>query len=106
MWVVKSYLQQCGVNFDQTFAAVVKPMAFRTLFAVVAFFNLDIEQMDVKTAFLYGLIYQLVYIDISKRSKMESNQNMVYKLLKALYNLKQLPRLWYERFSDFFLQKT
>lgn len=33
-WVVKGYLQQFGVDFDQTFAAVVKPMAFRVLFAV------------------------------------------------------------------------
>lgn len=42
-WVVKGYLQQFGVDFDQTFAAVVKPMAFRVLFAIAAFFDLDIE---------------------------------------------------------------
>ena len=50
-WVVKGYLQQVGVDFDQTFAAVVKPMAFRILFAITAFYNLDIEQMDVKLLF-------------------------------------------------------
>ncbi len=55
-WVVKGYLQQFEVDFDQTFAAVVNPMAFRVLFAIAAFFDLDIDQMDVKTAFLYGLI--------------------------------------------------
>ena len=71
--VVKSYLQQFGVNFDQTFAVVVKPMAFRVLFAIAAFFNLDIKQMDVKTAFLYGLIDQLVYVNILKGSETESN---------------------------------
>lgn len=54
-WVVKDYLQQFGVDFDQSFAAVVKPMAFKVLFAIAAFLNLDIDQMDVKTAFLYGL---------------------------------------------------
>lgn len=53
---MKGYLQQFEVDFDQTFAAVVKPMAFRVLFAIAAFFDLDIDQMDVKTAFLYGLI--------------------------------------------------
>ena len=104
-WVVKGYLQQFGVDFDQTFAAVVKPMAFRVLFAVAAFLDLDIEQMDVKTAFLYGLIDQLVYVDIPKGSETESNRDMVCKLLKALYGLKQSPRLWYERLSDFLLQK-
>ncbi len=51
-WVVKGYLQQFGIDFDQTFAAVVKPMAFRVLFAIAAYYDLDIDQMDVKTAFL------------------------------------------------------
>lgn len=104
-WVVKGYLQQFGVDFDQTFAAVVKPMAFQVLFAIAAFFDLDIEQMDVKTAFLYGLIDQLVYVDIPRGSETEANCNMVCKLLKALYGLKQSPQLWYERLSNFLLQK-
>ena len=80
-------------------------MAFRVQFAVAAFFDLDIEQMDVKTAFLYGLIDQLVYVDIPKGSETEANRNMVCKLLKVLYGLKQSPRLWYERLSGFLLQK-
>lgn len=104
-WVVKGYLQQFGVDYDQTFAAVVKPMAFRVLFAIAAFFDLDIDQMDVKTAFLYGLIDQLVYVEIPKGTESEDNRNMVCKLLKALYGLKQSPRLWYERLSTFLLQK-
>ncbi len=70
------------------FAAVVKPVAFRVLYAIAAFFDLDIDQMDVKTAFLYGLIDQLVYVEISKGTKSVSNRNMVCKLLKALYGLK------------------
>ncbi len=55
-WVVKGYLQQFGVDFDQTFAEVVKPMAFQAMFAIAAYYYLDIDQMDVKTDFLYGLI--------------------------------------------------
>lgn len=61
-WVMRGYLQQFGIDFDQTFAAVVKPMAFRVLFAIAAYYDLDIDQMDVTTAFLYGLIDQLVYV--------------------------------------------
>ncbi len=104
-WVVKGYLQQFGVDFDQTFAAVVKPMAFRVLFAIAAYYDLDIDQMDVKTAFLYGLIDQLIYVKIPKGTETEANKNMVCKLLKALYGLKQSPRLWYERLSGFLLEK-
>ena len=55
-WVIKGYLQQYGVDYNQTFAAVVKPIAFRALFTIAAYHNLKIEQMDVKTAFLYGPI--------------------------------------------------
>ena len=104
-WVIKGYLQQFGVDFDQTYASVVKPMAFRTLFALAAFFDLDIDQMDVKTAFLYGLIDQLIYMEIPKGTETEATKNMVCKLLKAIYGLKQSPRLWYERFSAFLLEK-
>lgn len=44
------------------FAAVVKPMAFRVLFTIAAYYNLDIDQINVKTAFLYRIIDQLVYM--------------------------------------------
>lgn len=64
-------------------------MAFQVLFAIVAFFDLNIDQIDVKTSFLYGLINQLVYVDIPKGSETEANQNIVCKLLKILYGLKQ-----------------
>lgn len=61
--------------------------------------------MDVKTAFLYGLIDQLVYVDILRGSETEATRNMVCKLLKALYGLRQSSRLWYERLANFLLQK-
>lgn len=61
--------------------------------------------MDVKTAFLYGLIDQLIYVEIPKGTETEETKNMVCKLLKALYGLKQSPRLWYERLSAFLLEK-
>lgn len=90
---------------NQTFAAVVKPLAFRVLFAIAAFYDLDIDQMDVKTAFLYGLIDQLIYVEMPRGTEIDANKNMVCKLLKALYGLKQSPRLWYERFPSFLLEK-
>lgn len=61
-WIVRGYLQQFGVNFNQTYTAVIKPLVFRVQFAVVAYYDLDIDQMDIKIAFLYDLIDQLVYI--------------------------------------------
>lgn len=54
--MVKGYLQQFEVDFDQTFTAIVKSMAFKVFFAIAAFFNFEIDQIDIKTAFFYGLI--------------------------------------------------
>lgn len=59
--------------------------------------------MDVKIAFFYGFINQLIYMEILKRTKIEATKNMVYKLFKALYDLKQSLCLWYERLSAFLL---
>lgn len=80
-------------------------MAFRALFALAAFYDRDIDQIDVKTAFLYSLIDQLIYVEVPKGTESESNRNMVCKLFKALYGLKQSPRLWYEVLSTFLLEK-
>lgn len=100
-WVVKDYLQQFEVNFDQTFAAVVKPMAFRVLFAIT-FFDLDIDQIDVKTAFLYGFIDQFIYIEILKGIETEANYNIICKLLKSLYGPNNSPASGIKDLQTFF----
>lgn len=64
-------------------------MVFKTLFALAAFFHLNIDLVDVKIAFLYDLINQLIYIEISKGTETEATKNMVCKLLNSLYGLKQ-----------------
>lgn len=87
-WVVQGYLQQFRIDFNQTFAAVVKSIAFKVLFAITAYYNLDIDQIDIKTCFLYEVIDQLVYIEILKGSEIMANKRMIYKLLKAFYKLK------------------
>lgn len=49
-WVVKAYLQKASINCDPTFVEIIRFMAFWALFAVAAFYDLDINQMVVKTA--------------------------------------------------------
>ena len=102
--VVKGYLKQFGVDFDQTFAVAGKPMAFRDLFPIAVVYDLDIDQMDVKTAFLYWAIDQLLSVEMPQGYYNEY-ESIIYRLNKALYGLKQSPRLWYERLSSFFLEK-
>lgn len=66
------------MDFDQTFAAVVKPIVFRVLFAIAAFYDLNVDQIDVKTAFLYGFINQLIYIEKPKGTEAEETRDFVY----------------------------
>ncbi|KAI0990985.1 hypothetical protein K3495_g17202, partial [Podosphaera aphanis] len=55
-WVVRGFEQEEGLDYNETFASVVKPMSYKSLFAIAAALDLECEQMDVKTAFLYGKI--------------------------------------------------
>ena len=61
--------------------------------------------MDVKSAFLNGFINEQVYVDQLPRFEDPRYPNHVYRLSKALYELKQAPRSWYERLRDFLIEK-
>lgn len=62
-WVVRGFQQEEGSNYSDTFASVVKPMSYKILFSIAATQNLEIEQMDVKTAFLNSPINEDVYVE-------------------------------------------
>ena len=95
-WVVRGFEQEYGVDFQETFASVVKPMTYRVLFALATILDWEIEQMDVKTAFLYGLIDTEVYVEMPPNLRSKFPPGSVCKLNKALYGLKQAPRICYD----------
>ncbi len=97
-WVVRGFEQRYGIDFNETFAAVVKPMTYKALFAIAARNDWEIEQMDVKTAFLYGDLDDEVYVEMPTGFE---EPNRVCKLNKALYGLKQAPRVWFKTLTDF-----
>ena len=61
-WVVKGFEQRFGIDYNQTYAAVIKPMSYKVLFALAAFYDLHIEQMDIITAFLHGELGEVIYM--------------------------------------------
>lgn len=61
-WVVRGFEQREGIDFNETFASVVKPMSYKAIFALTAALNWKLEQMDVKTAFLYNDVEETVYV--------------------------------------------
>ena len=66
-------------------------MSYKTLFAIAAALDLEIEQMDVKTAFLYGTLDEEIFIQ--QPEGFHDGMNRVYQLNKAIYSLKQSPRV-------------
>lgn len=98
-WVVRGFEQQEGRDYHDTFASVVKPMSYKAIFALAAAMDWDLEQMDVKTAFLYGDVQEEIYV--RQPDGFNKDSSKVCKLNKALYGLKQSPRIWYQHFSEY-----
>lgn len=98
-WVVRGFQQREGLDYHETFASVVKPMSYKAIFALAAALDWDIEQMDVKTAFLYGAIEEELYME--QPTGMTDGSPRVCRLKRALYGLKQSPRVWYETLTKF-----
>ena len=66
--------------------------------ALVAHFDLELHQMDVKTEFLNREIDETIYMEQPENFVTRDPKSMVCKLKKSLYGLKQSPRLWYHKF--------
>jgi hypothetical protein len=74
-------------------------MSYKALFAIAAALDLEIEQMDVKTAFLYGSVDEEIFVE--QPHGLNDNTGRVCRLNKALYGLKQSPRIWYKTLAQF-----
>ncbi|GJY80987.1 retrovirus-related pol polyprotein from transposon TNT 1-94 [Tanacetum coccineum] len=90
--VARGYRQEEGIDFEESFAPVARLEAIRIFIAYAAHKNMIVYQMDVKTAFLNGILREEVYVSQPDGFVDQDNPNHVYKLKKALYGLKQAPR--------------
>ena len=94
--VAKGFRQREGIDFDEVFAPVSKYSTLRALLAVVAADDLELHQLDIKTAFHNGELKETVYLE-QPPGYVEGSGQLSCHLQRALYGLRQAPRAWHER---------
>ena len=98
--VAKGFRQVQGVDYEETFSPVVMLKSIRIILAIAAYFDYEIWQMDVKTAFLNGNLVEDVYMIQPEGFVDPKNAGKVCKLQKSIYGLKQASRSWNIRFDE------
>jgi hypothetical protein len=99
--VANGYCQREDMVFNEIFSLVAKHSSIRVLFTLIALFDLELEKLDVKTAFLYGELEETIYMHQLKGFIVEGKEDHVCQLRRSLYGLKQSPKQWYKSFDCF-----
>ena len=93
--VAKGFTQKESIEYKKTFSMFSSEDSFRIIMALVAYFDLELHKMNVKTTFRNDDIDETIYVVQSENFVSEDPKNMVCKLKKSIYRLKQASRQWY-----------
>jgi len=85
--VAKGFTQKDGIDYKETFSPVSKKDSFRIIMALVAHYDLELHQMNVKIAFLNGDLEENVYMNQPVGFIEEGKEHMVCKLKRSIYGL-------------------
>lgn len=97
--MVKGYSQAEGIDYKKTFSQIARFYTVRIMWSVAVRENLKLSQFDITTAFLYGNLEENIFI--KQPEGFDDVTLRVCKWEKSLFELKQAPRFWTERFSNF-----
>jgi hypothetical protein len=105
--VIKGFEQEYGLDYFDTFASVARFSTLRALLAKAAAEDLEIDHLDVDTAFLNPVLKEEVYMELPEHFELLypdlKSDGICLRLLKSLYGLKQAPRSWFQEVCDYFL---
>ena len=98
--VDKGFTQRVGIDYTKTFSPVSKKDSLQIILALVAHFDFNLHQMDVKTTFLNGNLEEGVYMKQPEGFSSSEGEHLGCKLKKSIYGLKQASRQWYLKFHE------
>ena len=98
--VARGFTQRFGVDYDETYAPVARIASIRILFALAAWWDWEIHQMDVCSAFLNGELDQPVHMEQPDGFVVQGKEDWVCRLKKSLYGLKQAGRTWHRKWTS------
>ncbi len=95
--MARGFTQTYGVDYNETFASIAKSTSIRCIIALAALEDMEIHQIDVKTAFLNGELEEEIYMEQPQGFVHQGGKHLVCKLHKSLYGLKQYLRAWNQK---------
>ena len=98
--VAKGYAQNYGVEDSDTFSPVAKLTSSRLFISLVASYDWDLHQLDIRNVFLHKDLQEEVYMEQPPGFVAQGEIGTVCCLRKSLYGLKQSPRAWFDKFSQ------
>ena len=98
--IAKGFTQREGIVYTKTFSPVSRKDSLRIIMALVAHFDFDLHQMDVKMTFLNVNPQEEVYMKQPKGFSSSEGEHLVCKLKKSIYGLKQVSHQWYLKFHE------
>ena len=101
--MARGFSQKEGIDYEEKFAPIAQYTLIRAIMALACMMKWELHQMDVKKAFLNGVIEEEVYIEQPHGFEVEDRRTHVCKLKKELHGLKQDPRAWYGRIDSFLM---
>ena len=101
----KGYAQEYGIDYEEVYAPVSHMDTVRMILSLAAQRGCDVYQLDVKSAFQHGTLKEDVYVEQPRGYEVKNKMHKVYKLIKALYGLRQSSREWFDLLESYFMKE-
>jgi hypothetical protein len=99
--VAKGYAQTYGIDYEETYSPIAKMTTIRAIIVMAVAKGWSLHQMDVKNVFLHGDLQEEVYMEQSPGYMDQTRPNLVCRLKKTLYGLKQTLRAWSDKIGQY-----